>query len=500
MNNSELIYNVERAIEHDNRAIETLYKYTYSRMYALVYGLCCNKNDVEDILQEGYTTAFLKINTLDEKKAFYSWLRKIIINTWRNYSRKKTIKHTNSTYETEIYDLENQMIEPSPYDVVEDAIIREQILKIVESLPENQRVCIVLYYYDNMNMDEIADALDIPLGSVKSRLHYGRKRLCSAIKEDNLFSLNLLIPIATADKANSNIFTKVMTTLEAASKGTSAAAAAKTAGSGLALKLGISLISFTVVTGIIVYPHLNTPQPKPAVNLTTPVPTVTTTAAITTSATAVVTTATTEITTTTTVPTAVTTAPQSFSAFQYKNVSGGVAITKYIGSDSHLSIPSEIDGQSVIAIEDKAFAYCTVLKSVTIPDSVNSIGINSFRECNNLSFISFSGVSNIGDMAFVGCESLQSITLPPSVRSVGIYAFAYCTSLKEVVISQGTQTLRYNAFYNCPNLQSITLPASINRIGENVFTGTSSNLVIYAPSGSYVQTYAEENGYTYISS
>lgn len=240
MKDSELIYNVERAMEHDKRAFETLYQYTYSRMYALVYGLCSNKNDVEDILQEGYTTAFLKIRTLDEKRAFYSWLRKIIINTWRNYSRKESKKHTNDVYETEIYNLEDNMMEPSPYDVVEDTIIREQILKLVDSLSESQRVCMILYYYDNMKMEEIADALDIPLGSVKSRLHYGRKRLGSAIKEQNLFSLNLLVPSAAADRMKPGIFMNILAALEEASKSSAAAAVAKTTGGGLALKLARS--------------------------------------------------------------------------------------------------------------------------------------------------------------------------------------------------------------------------------------------------------------------
>lgn len=89
------------------------------------------------------------------------------------------------------------------------------------------------------------------------------------------------------------------------------------------------------------------------------------------------------------------------------------------------------------------------------------------------------------------------------MQSVGIYAFAYCTSLRQVVIlqaAQGSQRIRYNAFYECSQLQSVTLPASVSRLGLNVFTGTSPNLVLYVPSGSYAQAYAEENGYTYISS
>lgn len=508
MTNSELIFNVERAIQHDNHAIEALYQYTYSRMYALVYGLCRNKNDIEDILQEGYTTAFLKLNTLQEKGAFYNWLRKIMINSWREYSRSASAKPANDTYEMEHYNLEARLMEPSPYDVVEDSIIREQIFKMLDNLPENQRICMILYYYDNMTMEEIADALEIPLGSVKSRLYYGRKKLGNAIKEENLFSINLLMSTTAADSAS--VLAKVLATLEGTSKGTVAATAAKTAGSGLVLKWGIGLISIASVAGItgaIVYPYLTTPQNRPSIDTTPSVPiasttaiTTTTTTATTASTTAAAFELTIETTTVTPAPTAPTTAAP-FVAFQYQAVSGGIALTKYTGSESNLSIPGEIDGQRVVAIGDKAFAYCTVLKSVTIPDSVKSVGIDAFRECDNLTSVNFgSGVTSIGDMAFVGCESLPSVTLPPSVRSVGIYAFAYCTSLERVVMAEGTQTIRYNVFYDCSNLRSVTLPASVSKIGADVFTGTSPNLVLSVPSGSYAQAYAEEKGFSYISS
>lgn len=81
----------------------------------------------------------------------------------------------------------------------------------------------------------------------------------------------------------------------------------------------------------------------------------------------------------------------------------GVEITKYNGNDNDVVIPSEIDGKKVIRIASRAFRGCYSLESLTIPDSVRSIG----------------------EMAFLACDSLKSVAIPASVRSIGKYAFGF---------------------------------------------------------------------------
>ena len=489
METNELIYNVERAMEHDEEAMAALYNYTYAGAYSLASRLCHDEAVVEDILQESYIAAFSNLKNLNNKANFWRWFRGIVLNKWRDYSKDKLFVHNTVLYEFAENTLESEQLEPSAHDIVEKSQTNDEIRNLVNALPENQRVCVIMFYYEDMKVEEIAKTLDIPVGSVKSRLHYARERLKEEIKEKGLFS-TYSIPIVGNAAAQSEIFSKVMATLANAAEDSTAPVVFKTVGSGLLLKLGIGLASMLAVGGIAVAAVNLSKTPEPAPPAATPV-----TAAVTRKETTTTTT-TTAATTTTTLPAATTTtAPQLLVSFDYEEVSGGVAITKYTGNEPNVVIPAQQDGKPVVKIAANAFNSCRVLKSVTIPNSVTEIGDNAFRECPWLSSVKLGkGVKRIGDMAFGGCDSLKKISVPSSVKYIGIYAFAYCDSLESVVISEGTQTLMYCAFYQCPKLSRVTLPASVNQIGRDAFAEADPSLTLFVYDGSYSQEYAEANG------
>ena len=89
---------------------------------------------------------------------------------------------------------------------------------------------------------------------------------------------------------------------------------------------------------------------------------------------------------------------------------------------------------------DDAFYKCIGLTSVTIPNSVTSIGEEAFFNCSGLTSVSIpNSVTNIGDRAFYGCSSLTSVTIPNSVTSIGGWAFVNCSSLQSIIIPPGTK-------------------------------------------------------------
>ncbi|MDD7705224.1 MAG: leucine-rich repeat protein [Sodaliphilus pleomorphus] len=155
---------------------------------------------------------------------------------------------------------------------------------------------------------------------------------------------------------------------------------------------------------------------------------------------------------------------------------------------------------SVTSIGDWAFADCSSLQSVTIPESVINIKGNPFPACparvinhsnhftifeGNLytsdrrklisylskgeSFIIPDSVTSIGDRAFGSCESLQSVTIPDSVTSIGNWAFYGCSSLQSVTIPDSVTSIGDRAFAGCSSLQSVTIPDSVTNIGNCVF-------------------------------
>ena len=189
-------------------------------------------------------------------------------------------------------------------------------------------------------------------------------------------------------------------------------------------------------------------------------------------------------------------------------------ITDYNGTDESVSVPSQLGGCNVTDIGDGAFSDCSSLTSITIPNGVTSIGWNAFSDCTSLTSVVIpDGVTSIDDSTFDGCTSLASITIPDSVTSIGEYAFYGCTSLTNVVIPDSVKSISSyggGAFVNCPNLKCVTVPSSVERIGEYSFGyngcsyydsekgETVDNFTILGKSGTAAETYANENGFTFI--
>ena len=125
---------------------------------------------------------------------------------------------------------------------------------------------------------------------------------------------------------------------------------------------------------------------------------------------------------------------------------------------------------SVTSIGDKAFFKCTALTSIKIPDSVTSIGNAIFFDCTALTSVTLGNrVTSIGMGAFGSCEKLTSIKLPASVTSIGDSAFLECTSLTSVTLGNSVTSIGMGAFGRCKSLTSVKLPDSVTSIGDSAF-------------------------------
>ncbi|MDD7417687.1 MAG: leucine-rich repeat protein [Treponemataceae bacterium] len=128
-------------------------------------------------------------------------------------------------------------------------------------------------------------------------------------------------------------------------------------------------------------------------------------------------------------------------------------------------------------ILSNAFSGCTSLTSVTIPDSVTSIGDYTFRYTSLTSVTIPNSVTSIGYMAFYGCTSLTSVTIPDSVTSIETDAFYGCTSLSSVTIPDSVTSIGAGAFYECTSLSSVVFEDTTScwyKTGNYDYTGGTS--------------------------
>ena len=125
------------------------------------------------------------------------------------------------------------------------------------------------------------------------------------------------------------------------------------------------------------------------------------------------------------------------------------------------------------------------LTQITIPNSVTTIGSSAFIACGSLTTVKCnrrvsaptSTNGSVGDNAFRNCTSLRSVDLPDNIESIGMYAFEGCSALSNVTLPNGLKTIWSGAFWNCTALKSITFPDSLTKIGTSAFANTGLTAV-----------------------
>ena len=138
---------------------------------------------------------------------------------------------------------------------------------------------------------------------------------------------------------------------------------------------------------------------------------------------------------------------------------------------------------SVTSIGDYAFYNCSGLTSVTLPDSVTSIGKSAFGDCSGLTSVTLpDSVTSIGKSAFSSCSGLTSVTIGDSVTSIGDYAFAWCRDLTSVAIPDSVESIGEFAFYGCTGLASVTLGEGVTIIDSQAFYSCSGLVSITIPA------------------
>ena len=158
----------------------------YSRqLYSAAMRMARNTADAEDLVQETFLKAYRAYDTFEEGTNLKAWLYRILTNTYINKYRKESRRPS----ETDLGDVEDLYlyrrlgsedtadVSRTTEDRVLDGLVESDIKAAVEELPENFRMPVLLADLEGFSYKEIAEILDIPIGTVMSRLHRGRKAM-----------------------------------------------------------------------------------------------------------------------------------------------------------------------------------------------------------------------------------------------------------------------------------------------------------------------------------
>ena len=172
---------VERAQQGDKRAFELLVSKYHRKLGRLLSRMVRDAAEVEDITQEAFIKAYRALPGFRGESAFYTWLYRIAINTAKNAlvaSKRRPMDYDLDLQDPEQYDMNARLAESeTPEALLLTDEIRETVNKAIENLPEDLRTAIVLRELEGLSYEDIAQTMDCPVGTVRSRIFRAREAI-----------------------------------------------------------------------------------------------------------------------------------------------------------------------------------------------------------------------------------------------------------------------------------------------------------------------------------
>ena len=176
---------IQAAKAGDNEAFDKLVNRYYEMVYAVSFGVLNERESSRDVAQEVFIKVFRELQRFEGKSKFKTWLYRITVNSAIDQSRKKrltqTIDATDASDDPEKAAKVLTDTKPGPRDRASQAELGQLIQKAMTKLSEDHRAVLVLREFQELSYEEIAETLDIGIGTVMSRLYYARKKMAEIL-------------------------------------------------------------------------------------------------------------------------------------------------------------------------------------------------------------------------------------------------------------------------------------------------------------------------------
>ncbi len=250
----------------DKKAFEELYKLTSSRAYFTALQICGDNQEAEDIVQESYITALNKISSLERTESFMGWFNRIVVNKSKDFLRKKNPKLLSEEDEWLLQGQVDDDFEFLPEENVDKQELKSVVMDAVQELTVEKRTCVMMKYFNDMSVNDIAKTMDVPVSTVKNRLLAARKELKDLFEKKGLTAAYSVAPFGVVGWAYNAAFeniaqsfdgsaaaAKIFSGIAVAGTAASAATAGSAAtGTGIFAKAAAATTMQKVVSGIVV--------------------------------------------------------------------------------------------------------------------------------------------------------------------------------------------------------------------------------------------------------
>ncbi len=178
---------VKKAKEGDGKAYDELILLYKDAVHGVIYRMVRNKQEAEDLTQEAFIKAYNSINSFNEEYAFSTWLFKIATNNCIDYFRKRKLKTQSMDQTIRYKDDEIRQEYPDTERTADKELLASEktslIKNAIDDLPEKYKTAIILRHTEEKSYEEIAEILDLPLGTIKARIFRAREMLKKSLKD-----------------------------------------------------------------------------------------------------------------------------------------------------------------------------------------------------------------------------------------------------------------------------------------------------------------------------
>ena len=177
---------IKQVLKGDQNAFEEIVEIYKDRVFQLCFRMLGNRHESEDAAQEAFIRAFMNISSFNQKLKFSTWLYRIATNLCIDRLRKRKPDYYLDAEVSGTEGLTMYSHLPAdtklPEEELENSETQAQIQEEISKLPEKYRAVIILKYIEELSLNEISEILDLPLGTVKTRVHRGREALRNQLR------------------------------------------------------------------------------------------------------------------------------------------------------------------------------------------------------------------------------------------------------------------------------------------------------------------------------